>query len=154
MFSGYSSRGRNYLDQGTQGYQGSPVDAMIHSTNDAGGPRSSHTSQDKAKDFPKHAPYTIQSGSQTVCSMPAPAGVITFLHARPLLEKGCLSYLAHIHDLTKNLSSLEATRVVREFMDVFPINLLGVPLDRDIDFVIELDWGTKPISSTSKRIVA
>ncbi|KAG5591025.1 hypothetical protein H5410_041539 [Solanum commersonii] len=44
MFSGYSSRGRDYLDQGTHGYQVSLVDAIIQSTNDAGGPRSSHTS--------------------------------------------------------------------------------------------------------------
>lgn len=31
-------------------------------------------------------------------------------------------------------------------MDVFPINLPSIPLDCDIDFVIDLESNTKPIS--------
>ena len=36
--------------------------------------------------------------------------------------------------------------MVQEFLDVFPSDLPGVPPDRDIDFDIDLDPGTKPIS--------
>ncbi|WMV41772.1 hypothetical protein MTR67_035157 [Solanum verrucosum] len=47
---------------------------------------------------------------------------------------------------------LETTGVVREFMDVFPIDLGGVTLDCDIDFVFDLDPGTKPISTSPYRM--
>ena len=36
--------------------------------------------------------------------------------------------------------------MVQEFLDVFPYDLAGVPPDRDIDFAIDLEPGTKPIS--------
>jgi hypothetical protein len=41
---------------------------------------------------------------------------------------------------------LEDIRVVCEFPDVFPDDLLGMPSDRDIEFVIEILPGTAPIS--------
>jgi len=37
-------------------------------------------------------------------------------------------------------------------MDVFPTDLLGVPPERDIDFVIDLEPGTKPISIPPYRM--
>src|SRR5438132_12325954 len=42
-------------------------------------------------------------------------------------------------------SGVEQVRVVNEFPDVFPEELLGMPPDRDIEFVIELVRGTAPI---------
>ena len=36
--------------------------------------------------------------------------------------------------------------VVDEFLDVFPDDLLGMPPDRDIEFIIELLPGTAPIA--------
>ena len=43
---------------------------------------------------------------------------------------------------------IEDIFVVREYADIFPDDLPGMPLDRDIEFVIELQLGTAP---TSKR---
>jgi hypothetical protein len=43
-------------------------------------------------------------------------------------------------------SQLEEIPVVREFADVFPDELSGMPPDRDAEFVIELHPGTAPIS--------
>ena len=37
-----------------------------------------------------------------------------------------------------NVSRLEDSSVVREFLDVFPDDLPGIPPDREIDFHIEL----------------
>jgi hypothetical protein len=37
-------------------------------------------------------------------------------------------------------------RVVRDFPDVFPEELLGIPLDREVEFVIDLLPRTTPIS--------
>jgi hypothetical protein len=42
--------------------------------------------------------------------------------------------------------------MVNEFSDVFPEELLGMPPDRDIEFVIELKPGTAPIYKTSFRM--
>jgi hypothetical protein len=42
--------------------------------------------------------------------------------------------------------------VINEFPDVFPKELLGMPLDRDIEFVIELKPGTTPIYKTPYRM--
>ena len=49
-------------------------------------------------------------------------------------------------------SRLEDIRVVREFLDVFPEDLLGIPPDREIDFQIELALGTEPISKAPYRM--
>jgi hypothetical protein len=42
--------------------------------------------------------------------------------------------------------------VVNEFPDVFPERLVGMPLDRDIELVIELKPGTAPIYKTPFRM--
>jgi hypothetical protein len=42
--------------------------------------------------------------------------------------------------------SLEEVVVVREYPDVFPEELPGIPPDRDIEFLIELLPGTGPIA--------
>ena len=42
--------------------------------------------------------------------------------------------------------------MVCEFEDVFPDELLGLPPQRDVDFVIELHPGTSPISMTPHRM--
>jgi hypothetical protein len=42
--------------------------------------------------------------------------------------------------------------VVQEYLDVFPEDLPGMPLDHDIEFVIELLRGTPPISKRPYRM--
>jgi hypothetical protein len=42
--------------------------------------------------------------------------------------------------------------VVCEFLDVFPEDLLGFPLEKDVKFVIELKPGTTPISRRLYRM--
>jgi hypothetical protein len=43
-------------------------------------------------------------------------------------------------------TSLDEIRVVQEYPKVFPKDLLGMPPDRDIEFIIELLPGTAPMS--------
>jgi hypothetical protein len=50
------------------------------------------------------------------------------------------------------VSTLEETLVVQEYPDVFPKELLGMPPDRDIGFIIELLPGTHPISKRPYRM--
>jgi hypothetical protein len=49
-------------------------------------------------------------------------------------------------------SQLEEIPVVREFADVFPDELSGMPPDRGVEFVIELQPGTAPISKRPYRM--
>jgi hypothetical protein len=50
--------------------------------------------------------------------------------------------------------SLEEVPVVNEYLDVFPEELLGMPPDRDIEFVIDLVLGTSPIAKRPYRMAA
>jgi hypothetical protein len=49
-------------------------------------------------------------------------------------------------------TQLEDIPVVCEYMDVFPDELPGLPPDREVEFVIELQPGTTPISKSSYRM--
>jgi hypothetical protein len=49
-------------------------------------------------------------------------------------------------------TNLEEIPVVCDYLDVFPDDLLGTPPDRDIEFVIELQPGTAPISKRAYRM--
>ena len=42
--------------------------------------------------------------------------------------------------------------IVHEFLDVFPADLLGMPPDREMDFCIDLELGTRPISIPPYRM--
>ena len=76
-----------------------------------------------------------------------PVRIISFLRAKRMVSKGCLAFLAHLRDDTTQVPSIESVSIVREFLDVFPANLPGMPPDRDIDFCIDLEQGTRPIST-------
>ncbi|XP_070003054.1 uncharacterized protein [Nicotiana sylvestris] len=66
--------------------------------------------------------------------------------ARHLVEKGCLAYLGYVWDTISESPTFDSVPVVREFADVFPSDLPGMPPDCDIDFCIDLVPGTQPIS--------
>jgi hypothetical protein len=53
-----------------------------------------------------------------------------------------------------DVASTRDIRVVSEFLDVFPEELPGMPLDREIEFVIELVPGTAPIFKRPYRMTA
>jgi hypothetical protein len=49
-------------------------------------------------------------------------------------------------------TSLNEVRMAQEYADVFPKDLPGMPLDCDIEFIIELLPGTPPISKRLYRM--
>ena len=69
-----------------------------------------------------------------------------------IVERGGLSYLAFIWYTSVESPPMDSVPVVQEFLDVFPSDLPGVPPDRDIDFAIDLEPGTKPISIPPYRM--
>ena len=50
--------------------------------------------------------------------------------------------------------SPEEVPVVREFADVFPDELPGMPPERDVEFTIDLVPGTKPTAKNGYRLAA
>ena len=66
--------------------------------------------------------------------------------------KGCQGYLAHVVDTRRVLERMDQIQVVREFTDVFPEELLGMPPNREVEFKIELAAGTVPISKAPYRM--
>jgi hypothetical protein len=60
----------------------------------------------------------------------------------------------YLHSCTYAITNIQIgdIPVVSEFPDVFPDDLLGMPPDRDIEFVIELQPGTAPISKRPYRM--
>ncbi|XP_070032483.1 uncharacterized protein [Nicotiana tomentosiformis] len=75
-----------------------------------------------------------------------PSRVVSFLKAQRMVEKGCLVYLAFVRDMSEDTYTGASVPVVREFSDVFPVDLPSMPPDRDADFGIGLAPSTQPIS--------
>ena len=55
----------------------------------------------------------------------APSGLISAISAQRLIQKGCTGYLAHVLDTRIGEVRLEDVPVVRDFLDVFPDDILG-----------------------------
>ncbi|XP_070044598.1 uncharacterized protein [Nicotiana tomentosiformis] len=67
-----------------------------------------------------------------------PSRVILYLKAQRMVEKGCLSYLAFVRDVSAETPAIDSIPVVHDFSNVFPADLPGMPPDMDIDFGIAL----------------
>ena len=81
-----------------------------------------------------------------------PVHIDSVIRAKRMVSKGCLAFLAHLRDDTTQVPSIELVSIVLEFLDVFPADLPGMPPDRDIDFCIDLEPGTRPISIPPYRM--
>jgi hypothetical protein len=68
-------------------------------------------------------------------------------------RKGCPLYAIQVLESVEDeKSSLEDHPTLREYRDVFPEEVSGLPLRRDIDFSIELAPGAVPVSRTPYRM--
>jgi len=83
-----------------------------------------------------------------------PNRVVSFLKAHRIVGKGCDAYLAFVRDVSVDTPTVESVPVVRDYPDVFPSDLPGMPPDRDIDFGMDLLSGTKPISIPPYRMTS
>ena len=79
--------------------------------------------------------------------------IISSMKARRMLLSGCQGFLATVMDTTHVEKSKPGDiAVVREFSDVFPEELPGLPPDREISFEIELLPGSTPVSKALYRM--
>ncbi|GKE40771.1 putative reverse transcriptase domain-containing protein, partial [Tanacetum coccineum] len=76
--------------------------------------------------------------------------------AQKYMEKGCQLFLAHVtmkenKDKSKE-KRLEDMPTVRDFPEVFPEDLLGLPLIRQVEFQIDLVPGAAPVARAPYRL--
>ena len=78
--------------------------------------------------------------------------VISTMEARHFLRKGREAFLALILDSKRKQVNFKNIPMIREFPNVFPEELLGVPPEREVDLSIEVVQGTTPISRAPYRM--
>ncbi|XP_024971911.1 uncharacterized protein LOC112510795 [Cynara cardunculus var. scolymus] len=78
--------------------------------------------------------------------------VLSVAKARKCLAKGCPSFIAYVLDTKLEKGRIRDVKVVNEFLDVFPEDLPGLPLDRQVEFQIDLVPGTAPIARAPYRL--
>ena len=88
--------------------------------------------------------HGIRSGSVS--------NVISSMQARRFLRKGCEAFLALVLDSKRGQVNLEDIPVIKEFLDVFPEELPGLPPEREVDLAIKVVHGTTPISRAPYRM--
>ena len=74
------------------------------------------------------------------------------METRRFLRKGCEAFLALILDSKREQVNIENIPVIREFPNVFPKELPGVPPEGEVDLSVEVVQGTTPISWAPYRM--
>ena len=64
--------------------------------------------------------------------------LVSAMKARKLLGKGCERFLCHAVNTEDAKPSLEDIPIVKEFPDVFPDEIPGMPPLREVEFCIDL----------------
>ncbi|GFS37411.1 hypothetical protein Acr_00g0051850 [Actinidia rufa] len=111
----------------------------------------------------------VVSGILPICGQPArilmdsglifervgvvpPPYLISSMKARRLIQKGSQAFLCSVVDMHVSPPTLEDIHVIREFFNVFPDELPGSLVDREIEFYIDLNPGIRPISKSPYRM--
>ena len=81
-----------------------------------------------------------------------PQNLISAITARKMLRRGCQGYLAIVRDTKADKGAVKNLPMVREFLDVFPEELPGLPPEREIELCIDVVPSTYPISMPPYRM--
>lgn len=81
----------------------------------------------------------------------SPSSILSAITKR-MVRKGMQGFLAYVHDMNMEVPRMEQVSIVKEFIDVFPDDLPGLPPNREIEFCVDLISGTKPISIAPYRM--
>ncbi|KAJ0883873.1 putative nucleotidyltransferase, Ribonuclease H [Helianthus annuus] len=79
-------------------------------------------------------------------------GIISLLKAQKCLQKGHTAILALVTDTLEKEKRIEDFPVVRDYPEVFPEELPGLPPHRQVEFQIELAPGAAPIARAPYRL--
>ncbi|XP_071712554.1 uncharacterized protein [Rutidosis leptorrhynchoides] len=72
--------------------------------------------------------------------------LILMMKARKSIAKGCDTFLAYVIDAKKVKKIVAHISVVREFPEVFPDELAGLPPVREVEYKIDLVPGAMPVA--------
>ncbi|GJW81096.1 putative reverse transcriptase domain-containing protein [Tanacetum coccineum] len=78
--------------------------------------------------------------------------VISCIKARKYVERGCHLFLAHVTEKKSKEKRLEDVPVIRDFPEVFPEELPGLPPPRQVEFRIDLVPGAAPVARAPYRL--
>ncbi|GJY17567.1 putative reverse transcriptase domain-containing protein [Tanacetum coccineum] len=78
--------------------------------------------------------------------------VISCIKARKYVERGCHLFLAHVTENKSKEKRMEDVPVIRDFPEVFPEELPGLPPPRQVEFRIDLVPGAAPIARAPYRL--
>ncbi|XP_028097460.1 uncharacterized protein LOC114297261 [Camellia sinensis] len=78
--------------------------------------------------------------------------LISTMKANRLHRKGCWGYLCCVFVVNRDSANIGNIPIVNEFPDVFPNELPGDLIDREIEFTIDVVPRTQPISKTPYRM--
>ncbi|XP_010535286.1 PREDICTED: uncharacterized protein LOC104810638 [Tarenaya hassleriana] len=81
-----------------------------------------------------------------------PFPIISAFRASRMMRKGNEAFLVVVTATQETEMRLDETPVVRDFPDVFPEELPGLPPEREVDFCIDVIPGTEPVSKTPYRM--
>ncbi|KAA3481415.1 DNA/RNA polymerases superfamily protein [Gossypium australe] len=80
------------------------------------------------------------------------SNVVSALKAKRMVRKGCEAFLTFISTLEAKKLTVKDVRMVKEFLDVFPEELPGLSLDREVEFGIDLLLRTALVSIAPYKI--
>ena len=80
--------------------------------------------------------------------MIAPLSIVSCVKAQKMIKKGCTTWIAVIS--VEEIKEKDASKVpiVKQYLNIFPEDLSGLPLDKEINFIINLVLRIEPISIT------
>ncbi|KAK1415010.1 hypothetical protein QVD17_30779 [Tagetes erecta] len=79
-------------------------------------------------------------------------GIISCIKAQKCLRKGHVSFLAMVSEKSSDEVRIENIPIVRDYPEVFPEELPGLPPHRQVEFQIELVPGAAPIARAPYRL--
>ncbi|GJX47341.1 putative reverse transcriptase domain-containing protein [Tanacetum coccineum] len=78
--------------------------------------------------------------------------IVSCIKARKYIEKGCELFLAQVTEQESKEKRLEDVPVIRDFPEVFPEELPGLPPPRQVEFRIDLIPGAAPVARAPYRL--
>ncbi|KAJ9552657.1 hypothetical protein OSB04_016702 [Centaurea solstitialis] len=78
--------------------------------------------------------------------------IVSYMKMRGHLRKECIAFMAHVIDTKAKEKRIQDIPVVREFPEVFPEELPGLPPQRQVEFHIDLVPGAGPIAKSPYRL--
>ncbi|GJT44845.1 putative reverse transcriptase domain-containing protein [Tanacetum coccineum] len=78
--------------------------------------------------------------------------VVSCIKARKYIERGCHLFVAHVTEKEPKEKCLEDVPIIRDFPEVFPDDLPGLPPPRQVEFRIELVPGAAPVARAPYRL--